>query len=119
MTGEILVSDLCSHGNTETALKIDPSGPYREGHYLPDGKIECRVVTDDGVSSDTCNKLLKARFPRFIDFYNWCMKQDGVDIEWLDLNSLTALPEGFRFPDGVKWLYLNHTLKRKLNGKQH
>ena len=128
LTGEILVSDLCSHGNTEAALNIDPSGPYREGHYLPDEEIECRVVADDGVSSDTCNKLLKSRFPNFIDFYTWCVKQDGVTstsidlssltelpeglrlpagAETIDLSSLTAIPEGVKFPDGVKTLYLN------------
>jgi hypothetical protein len=102
-TGEILVSDLNSHGNTETNLKLNPAGPYREGHYLPNGNVICRVSVEDDISEETCSKLLKSKFPTFTSFFNWCMDQvceDGSYSGSLDLSGLTTA-EGLKLPETV------------------
>ena len=130
MTGEILVYDLNSHSETEKHLGINTAGPFREGHYLPSGEVECRVVEDeDSVSQETCNKLLKSRFPTFLSFFRWAIAnggqvvdgdlnlyglreidEDGLNIPegvthlWLDI---LKSAKGLKIPEGVKYLYLN------------
>jgi len=73
-THDVLVSDLNSHGNTERDLKLDPDGPYREGHYLPDGEIECRLADEDikaGCTTADCEAAIRAKWPTFNDFEEW------------------------------------------------
>jgi hypothetical protein len=110
MTGEILIYDLNSHSNTEKHLKLNPKGPFREGHYLPSGKVECRVVEgEDLVSQETCNKLLKSRFPTFLSFFRWAVANGGKIIDGkLNLNGLKEIDkEGLEIPESVTDLSLN------------
>ena len=56
--GDIVVNDLSSHSNTESKLKLNLN-LWREGHYLPDGNIKCRVSNDDKHNQSYCNNKLK------------------------------------------------------------
>jgi hypothetical protein len=58
----------CSHGRTEDWLKLNPEGPYTEGHYLPDGVVECRIPY--WKSARAANSIL-AKWPTFADFESW------------------------------------------------
>jgi hypothetical protein len=109
ISGEILVYDLNSHSETEKHLKLNPCGPFREGHYLPNGTVECRVVEgEDGVSQETCNKLLKSRFPTFLSFFRWAVANGGKVGENLDLSELKEIDEeGLKIPESVTHLWLN------------
>jgi hypothetical protein len=103
-TGEIKVADLNSHGETEKHLKLNPAGPYREGHYTPDGEIELRITYDDkerGIVQKNIEEKLRQKFPSFWDFLRWCLKEMGQEKIFgghLDLGSLTSLPEGVKLP---------------------
>ena len=102
LNGDVVVSDLLSHGNTETKLKLN-NKVWREGHYLPNGTIELRYTADDKVDKVVYEEAFKNRFPRFVDFFNWAMNQvcaNGVYGDSLDLRGLTSakglvLPQGF------------------------
>ena len=64
-TGEIKIYKLDSHSETEQALKLDLK-IWREGHYLPTGEVECRIVVpEDRVTMNECNERLLSRFPTF------------------------------------------------------
>jgi uncharacterized protein YjbI with pentapeptide repeats len=96
--GDIAVHNLNSHLETESALKLNKK-IWREGHYLPDGTIECRLDYNDHISSEECNVRLKSKFDTFLDFFNWCMKQvckDGsfsgsLDLSGCDLSKVKDL----------------------------
>ena len=53
--GDIAVSDLESHGNTEEKLGLNKK-LWCEGHYLPDGKVVCRVNTDSKITQSILYK---------------------------------------------------------------
>ena len=63
LTGDIAVSDLNSHSETYSALKLDNC--WREAHYTPDGKIELRFNPDD-IKPELYEEHFKERFPTFI-----------------------------------------------------
>jgi hypothetical protein len=80
VTGEILVADLRSHAKTEQKLELNPAGPYREMHYLPDGVIDCRLSQDDldaGLTPRMCAAHVKAQWPTFAEFEAWARKTAG------------------------------------------
>src|SRR3989304_1230697 len=64
--GDIAVYDLTSHSKTQEELKLN--NLWREGHYKPDGSIECRVVEGDKTTQIECNERLKNSYPTFQDF---------------------------------------------------
>jgi hypothetical protein len=100
---EILVSKLDSHSKTEKALSLNKN-LWREGHYLPDGEIECRVLDEDKMTMEECNNIVKTRFPSFVDFWNWALKESGNDAVFdgdLDLSNLTEIPDGFELPKEI------------------
>jgi hypothetical protein len=106
-TGEIRVWDLNSHSETEKHFG-GQSPQWREGHYLPTGEAECRVVAEDRITMKECNARFLARFPTFWDFFNWALKESG-HIEkcgYLDLGGLTALPKDVVFPEKCGYLDL-------------
>ena len=74
-TGEIKVAVLDSHGGTEKTLGLDPKGPWREGHYRPNGQIVCRVMPEDGISANECAQGLRKRFPSFVKFLAWALAE--------------------------------------------
>jgi hypothetical protein len=66
-------------------LWLNPSGPYTEGHYLPDGTVECRIV---GGTSEKSRVAILAKWPAFSDFEAWAKTEsakyyddDGYDAE--------------------------------------
>jgi uncharacterized protein YjbI with pentapeptide repeats len=84
INGDIEIYDLTSHSKTKDHLNLNEK-IWREGHYLPDGTIECRTVDSDRTSSEKCNDRMKNRFPKFVDFFNWSVKKDCVFSESLYL----------------------------------
>ena len=108
-TGELKLWDLESHGNTEKQFGLDPKGPYREGHYLPNGEVESRVTEEDTVTQEQCNKVLKAKYPTFTKFFNYAIKVTKQDKEYkgsLDLRDLTSA-KGLVLPKSISgWLDL-------------
>ena len=58
----------CSHGRTEEWLKLNPEGPYTEGHYLPGGIVECRIPYR--TSARAADSII-SRWPTFADFESW------------------------------------------------
>ena len=90
LTGDIVVSDLSSHSETEKALKLNLK-VWREGHYLPNGEVECRVSEEDRVTRDECDARMKLRFPTFVSFFNWAMRELNYTVKGsLDLSGLTS-----------------------------
>jgi len=77
----ILVADLNSHGKTEKLLKLAPdagANDWHDGHYFPNGEIECRCVDGDELTKKQCESAIRARWPRFADFLNWAFAQPAV-----------------------------------------
>ena len=101
-TGKIAVYDLESHSNTEEKLKLDKT-KWREGHYLPTGGIECRVVDIDPCTQREANARLKTKFPTFIKFFNYCLRKTNQSKTYgksLDLRGLTSA-EGLVLPKEI------------------
>ena len=93
-TGGIRVWDLTGHSETAEHLKLDENR-WREGHYLPDGTVECRVIETDRYDQIYCNERLKCRFPTFRKFLLWALKQSiggYLDLRGCDVKGL-KLPE--------------------------
>ncbi len=100
-TGDIKVWDLCGHRETAEHLGLDMKY-WREGHYLPDGTVECRVVETDKYDQKYCDKRLKCRFPTFKKFLRWALKQS---IGSLDLSGCDV--KGLKLPESIGSLYLS------------
>ncbi len=85
---DVRVACLYSHGLTEIWLGLDPAGPYTEGHYLPNGEIECRLP--DGTRSVRAEDAIRAKWPTFKAFETWAWEQtaqyyaNGYDISGFD-----------------------------------
>jgi hypothetical protein len=101
---EIRVWDLCSHSDTQSRLRLTEKAGWYEGHYLPDGEIECRKPY---VNKDNEAEIeIRRRYKTFAKFLNWCFKQNirlntTLDLTNCDLN-------GIKFPKKIGWnLYLN------------
>lgn len=85
---DVRVACLYSHGITENWLDLSPVGPYTEGHYLPDGTIECRTLTGRSAASESA---VRTRWPSFADFERWALVEtasfydvDGYDRDGYD-----------------------------------
>ena len=105
-TGRIKIHDLMSHHETSKALKLDLD-KWREGHYLKDGTIECRVVDTDKYDQDYCDERLRAKHPTFKDFLVWCLKQVGDNYRGsLDLSHCDL--KGVEIPDITGSLNLSY-----------
>jgi len=74
--GDVFIYDLSSHSETESKLENKPL--WREGHYLPDGELICRVNPDEKTTEAECVERMKNRFPTFASFFHWCMKEMGT-----------------------------------------
>ncbi len=105
-TGRIRVYDLCGHSETSEALKLDLD-VWREGHYLPDGTVECRVVDTDRKTSEECNERLLVKWPTFSDFLKMCLGVVGDKYNgWLYLSGCDL--KGVKLPESISgWLYLS------------
>ena len=99
LNGGIKVAVLDSHGETEKKLSLS-SNIWREGHYLPNGKIELRLTDDDRVDKIEYESAFRGRFPTFISFLNWAIKEMGAERLYggsLDLHGLSSA-EGLTLP---------------------
>jgi hypothetical protein len=96
--GDISVKILDDHSGTKEKLNLDEN-LWREGHYLPDGTIECRVIDTDRVTEKDCNERMKGRFPTFISFANWCFGKNST-FTGLDLSGLTSAA-GLKLPSRI------------------
>jgi hypothetical protein len=85
MTGDLAVYDITSHSETEKKLNLNLK-IWREGHYLPNGEVECRVTDDDRITQKECDERLKQQYPTFVKFFNWCIGNGAIASEGLDLN---------------------------------
>jgi hypothetical protein len=97
--GDIAVFNLESHSDTQVKLALNEN-LWREGHYLPNGTIVCRVAPADKITEQECNERLKNHYPSFADFFNWSMGEtckNGIYIGSLDLSSLTSAA-GLKLP---------------------
>jgi len=95
-TGEVKVSDLNSHSNTEETLKLDKS-KWREGHYLPDGTVVARVLATDHRDEPQCIFKIQQSYPTFKDFFVWALREIAPDGNYggsLYLGGLTSLTPG-------------------------
>ena len=103
---------------------------------MPNGEIELRVADKDRITQAECNERLKSQFPTFIDFLNWCFRQDiniggGLYLRgltsakglvlpttiggWLDLSGLTSA-KGLVLPTTIGGaLYLRGEVRQELN----
>jgi hypothetical protein len=99
-TGEIRVHDLCSHSKTEEHFG-GQHNDWREGHYLPDNRIECLVSDTDKESSEYYESILRLKWLDFASFINWAIKEASpngeyggyLDLRGCDLSKITALPQ--------------------------
>ncbi len=108
LTGEVVVKDLTSHGNTEKALNLNLN-IWREGHYTPEGEIELRFNDTDRVDKVEYETAFKNRFPSFVSFLNFAF--DVIGREYyngsLSLNGLTSA-KGLVLPKSIGgWLSLD------------
>ena len=110
--GDIEVYDLTSHSNTQKYFGFNES-LWCEGHYLPNGNVDCRITDNNKPTQAECEERLKNKFPSFIEFMNWCFTKKICGIETLDLRSLTSA-EGLKLPEGIKWLDLSSDIKKQL-----
>jgi len=105
INGDIAVSDVNSHGNTEKELSLNLN-IWREGHYLPDGKVELRVTDKDRMTQKECEERFLTQYPTFVSFFNWTMAKKKKYDDSLDLRSLTSA-KGLVLPKEIGgWLYL-------------
>ena len=80
-TMQVLVADLTSHSETQKAHGLGPEsdGPapngWREFHYTPEGEIECRTLACDARAGDEARAEILRRWPTFIDFFNWAIRE--------------------------------------------
>ena len=97
-TGDIKVSDLTSHSRTAEALGLDDK-VWREGHYLPNGSVKCRVLDTDRKTSKECEDRLLSKWPTFIEFWEMCIEKGGEVNRTIDLRDcpgLRVLPENLK-----------------------
>ena len=102
---EVAVADLQAHSDTQRITGKTEAMGWFEGHYTPEGELECRKP---GGRAKDAEAVLLQRWPRFVDFFSWAIKQEGVTIGGgLSLNGLTSA-QGLVLPKTIGgWLYLN------------
>jgi len=96
ITGDLAVYDLMSHSETQKHLELNEN-VWREGHYLPNGTVECRVTDTDRTTQEECDERLKNTYPTFKDFLKWAFTQTVSG--WLDLRGCDL--KGITFPQTV------------------
>ncbi len=95
-TGAVKVHDLNSHSNTSDALKLDLKY-WREGHYLPNGKVIARVLETDHMEKKQCVFKIRQNWPTFLDFLAWALRETNQFEKFtgsLYLGGLTSLTPG-------------------------
>ena len=120
---DLAVWDLSHHHNTSKKLKLNDK-IWREGHYTPDGEIECRVLDSDKYTQEECNDRLHRRYPTFQKFLKYCMDnipdnyEGSLYLQECDLKDIT-LPTKLRgnlylFGCDLKGIKIPENLKNKV-----
>jgi len=119
-TSEVKVWDLSSHENTAKHHGIRdadrPSESWREGHYLPDGTIECRPMATDPYKKQEYEASVCAKWPTFIQFLNWALKNCDP-LQSLDLYSLQSA-EGLTLPEKCGYVYASDKVREQICKKK-
>ena len=111
---EVRVADLTSHGDTQKRLGLSPK-EWHDGHYKPDGTIECRVPEGYAITEAEANERVRNRWPTFFAFLSWCFQQPDVlgpnghysgslDLSWLTSAQGLVLPKtigGYLYLSGL------------------
>lgn len=71
-TQEIKIGDIISHASTYDITGMRECAGWYEGHYLPDGEIQCRTPLDSG-NDTVMEEEARRRWPSFTDFFKWCI----------------------------------------------
>ena len=101
------VAVLDSHSDTQKKLKLPPDAmpdSWHEGHYDPNGTIECRCIEGDTKTSGECVAFIKAKWPTFKEFFNWAIKE-GAELGTLDASGCDL--KGLDLPAKLGTLYAN------------
>ena len=129
----VKVWDISGHSETLSHFKLDDGtapGGWREGHYLPDGTLECRVLDVDRITAAEAEASVRERWPDFMSFLNWALTQplpDNLNLSGLKSADSLKLPDtvggyldlrglksavGLKLPDTVGgYLYLGRRIK--------
>ena len=89
----VAVAVLDHHEATKEKLKLDADSgqnSWHEGHYEPNGAIECRCIAGDTKTAAECVAEIRAKWPTFISFFSWSIKEGATVSGWLDLSRLTS-----------------------------
>ena len=88
-TVEIAVYDLCSHSATQDHFpSYRGAVGWHEGHYTPDGQIECRTPSGRARNAE---EILRRRYPTFVAFFSYAVSKREVIISgFLDLSGLSS-----------------------------
>ena len=84
--------DLQSHSELQRATGKTEAAGYCAGHYLPSGEIECRTIEGRNIAAE---EEIKAKWTRFVDFFNERMPQSvggSLDLSGCDLKGV-KLPQ--------------------------
>ena len=107
----IFCRDLLHHENTVAAVGLQPE-EYREWEWTQeDSGATLTVRAAPGENPNVLRSAILARYPRRVDLLSECLRQVAEAGGWLDLSSLTAIPEGLKLPENV---HLSDELRRRL-----
>ena len=116
----VRIADLNSHSDTQEKLKLKDgqrADGWREFHWTPKDEIEVRVLEGDSFSAEQCKAGLRARWPGFIEFLNWALKEPSYVDSELYLNGLTSA-KGLKLPEKVDWLDLPKKVRLELEARK-
>ena len=102
-TMEVRIADLNHHAQTYERLGLkdgpEPDG-WREGHYMPSGEIQCRVIDGDSVTATHAVEIVRAQWSTFPKFFEWAVSELGGVVGDLDLSSYAhPLPAAIQHKD--------------------
>lgn len=91
--------DLISHSNTEEHLGLHDDDGWREGHYLPNGSVECRQLPEDMPNiGRAAAEVLKEKHPELESFLETALGKVAPMSEALALAYMGRLD-----PDSPDW----------------
>ena len=96
----VKVYDVTSHHATADHFNLDVGkkpNRWREGHYLPNGEVACRVLDVDDFACAECRSAILSRWPTFAAFSVWAharavIASENIYVRGCDLKGV-KLPE--------------------------
>ena len=102
ISGDVVVSDLESHSDTEEKLKLNLN-VWREGHYLPNGEVELRLCDNDRVDTDEYKSSFLKKYPTFASFFKFALRETNQEKKYkgsLDVRGCDL--KGIKLPENVE-----------------